>query len=150
MAKFLSILDGAWLDDDVRYRIGDPLIYQSDILAALPLPPPFRGVTLVAPGGILTAPSGFVTDFASVPRVPIVYELFGDRAHHESVPHDLLYQTNLYNKAICDRVFREAMISRGKPWYVVQGMYAGVVLGGRSSYNSGPARYLVLNSPTEA
>lgn len=31
-----------------------------------------------------TVPTGFITDFASVPRVPIVYELFGATLHTAS------------------------------------------------------------------
>ncbi len=125
-------------NDHVRTGLsfGYPLIYQSDILA--------KEVPSIV-NGILTIVTGFVTDFASVPRVPIAYTLFGDKAHHESVPHDFLYQTHLVSKAIADRVFLEAMTVRKKPAYIRYPMYWGVVLGGKSSYDSGPSRYLVLN-----
>lgn len=136
MSKFLTTLAGEWLDDDVRFKLTQPLRYQSDIL--------LKEVPLIK-DGILEIGKGFVTDFASVPRVPVAYYLFGDRAHHESVPHDYLYQTHLVSKSIADRVFLEAMKVRGKPVQIRLPMYWGVVLGGGSSYKSGPSRYLVLN-----
>ena len=128
MSQFLTPLLGEWLDDDVRFELHEPLIYQSDV----------AGMTF-------NIPAGFVTDFASVPRVPIIYELFGDKAHHESVVHDFIYQTHATIRGTADKVFKEAMILRGKPGYVVWGMYWGVVLGGWNSYRTGPSRYLVLN-----
>lgn len=142
MSQFLTPLDGRWLDDD-RFMLLSPLIYESGLLRRT------TGLKGDLADGILPIPAGFVTDFASVPRVPIVYTLFGDRAHHESVPHDFLYQTHLTTKPVADKLFREAMVARGKPGYIVEGMYWGVVLGGRSSYNSGPSRYKVLNPKGE-
>ena len=127
--EFVTPLNGTWLDD-VRFALGTPLIYRSAVATQL-----------------ITAPLGFVTDFASVPRVPVAYMLFGDRAHHEAVIHDFLYQTHLTTKAVADKVFLEAMKVRGKPWYVRVPMYWGVVLGGGSAYASGPSRYTVLNGP---
>jgi len=96
--------------------------------------------------GIITVPEGFVTDFASVPRVPLVYFAFGNRAHHESVIHDYIYQTHLTSKAKADRIFLEAMKARGKPLWIRWGMYLGVILGGRKAYKSGLERYKVLQS----
>lgn len=135
MSQFLTALAGEWIDDE-RFELLKPLRYQSDIL--LKEFPTIKD-------GILEIVDGFVTDFASVPRVPIVYELFGDKAHHESVPHDFMYQTHVVPKSVADRVFLEAMAVRGKPPYIRYPMYWGVVLGGQSSYDSGPSRYLVLN-----
>lgn len=80
----------------------------------------------------------FETDFASVPRVPLIYSAWGDRAHREAVLHDYLYRidskpTVTYSQA--NEVFLEAMKSTGKPWYIAYGMYWGVVLGGWGSYH---------------
>lgn len=77
----------------------------------------------------ITVPAGFITDLASVPRVPIAYLLWGDRAHREAVLHDYLYRINAVpdlSRANCDWIFREAMISRGNSWWVAEGMYLGV------------------------
>jgi hypothetical protein len=74
MSKFLTELDARLKDDDKVWVIGRSLVYESDLL------------------GKIIVPVDFETDFASVPRVPIAYELFGDRAHRESVIHDYLYR----------------------------------------------------------
>ncbi len=115
MSEFLTELDCRLKDDDSVWIIDSPLIYESDIL------------------GRIEVPSGFETDFASVPRVPVFYWLFGDKAHREAVLHDYLYRTDsvpvaTYSQA--NDVFFEAMELRGKPCYVRYPMYWGVVLGG--------------------
>lgn len=127
MSRFLTNLDCRALDDR-RWELLGPLVYESDVAK----------MTVIVP-------KGFVTDLASVPRIPLVYTLFGDRAHYESVPHDYLYQTHLTSKAIADKVFREAMGVRGKSRFVVWAMYAGVVIGGGPSYRVGPRRFQILN-----
>lgn len=142
MSKFLTRLGGDWMDDDRRFVLARDLIYQSDLLGKLGYGVKIEGLTMV---GLIEVPKGFVTDFASVPRVPVIYTMFGDRAHHESVVHDYLYQTNLVPRGVADKVFREAMVAQGKSKFISQGMYLGVVLGGRSSYKTGPSRYQVLN-----
>lgn len=126
-SEFLTPLLGQWQDDDT-FVLHEPLQYKSALL-----------------GDIVTVPAGFVTDFASVPRIPFIYELFGDRAHHESVIHDFLYQTHMTTKGIADSVFLEAMEARGKSRFIRYGMYYGVVIGGQKSYDTGPARFKVLN-----
>ena len=127
-SKFLTELECKEIGEG-RWQLLSDLVYQSEILK----------------GGVLV-PKGFVTDFASVPRVPIAYMLFGDRAHREAVVHDFLYQKHVVKKSVADKVFLEAMKARGKKRAIRWAMYMGVVLGGRSSYKSGPARYTVLNA----
>lgn len=86
----------------------------------------------------ICVPSGFQTDLASVPRVPIVYTAWGDRAHREAVLHDYLYRIGCWptvTREEADLIFREAMISRNQPWYIYQFMYWGVRMGGGSSYH---------------
>ena len=102
MSKFLTELDARLKDDDRIWLLDSPLVYESDIL------------------GLITVPAGFETDFASVPRVPIAYTLFGDRAHRESVVHDYLYRIDAVPPATYDQandVFLEAMECRGKSWW---------------------------------
>ncbi len=120
MSEFLSELDVRLLDADKIWILDSPLIYQSDIM------------------GMITVPVGFQSDFASVPRIPLFYTLFGDRAHRESVVHDYLYRLNAVPSATrsqADDVFLEAMKCRGKGWFVRYAMYAGVCLGGLASYH---------------
>lgn len=93
----------------------------------------------------IVIPAGFVTDFASVPRVPIAYWFYGDRAHRESVLHDFLFQKHLVGFNLANRIFLEAMKSRKKPWCIRWPMYVGVKFGGGWAYKSGPDRFFVLN-----
>lgn len=97
-------------------------------------------------GGTITVPKGFVSDRASVPRVPVIYMAFGDRAHREAVVHDYLYQTHVVNKSTADRIFLEAMRARKKKGWIRWGMYLGVVMGGRGAYKSGPKRFTLLQN----
>jgi hypothetical protein len=120
MAKFLTELDVRLKDDDKIWVIDSPLIYESDIV------------------GRIEVPQGFETDFASVPRIPLIYTLYGDRAHRESVLHDYLYRIDSVPPATYDeanQVFLEAMTVRGKSWFVRKCMYAGVCAGGFTSYH---------------
>jgi len=73
-----------------------------------------------------------------VPRVPIFYEMWGNRAHREAVLHDYLYRKDskpVVTKAQADSIFLEAMKSTGKSWYLRYPMYLGVVLGGSDAYH---------------
>jgi hypothetical protein len=130
MSEFLTDLDCRLKDDDCVWVLDSPLKYQSDSL------------------GLITVPAGFETDFASVPRMPIIYSMYGDRAHREAVIHDLLYRKDaatcvefkegLDKNVTLDQannVFYEAMKCRGKSWIVRHGMYWGVCAGGRFSYH---------------
>ena len=122
MAKFITELHATLLDNDKIWEIDADLCYDSDLVDIL-----------------ITVPKGFQTDFASVPRIPIVYTWFGDRAHREAVIHDYLYKKNsvpIVTKAIADEIFYEAMKVRGKPFYVRYPMYWGVKLGGGLYYHS--------------
>jgi hypothetical protein len=80
----------------------------------------------------------FYTDFASVPRIPVVYNLWGDRAHREAVLHDYVYCKNsipILTRSEADSVFLEAMKSTGKPIYIRYPMYLGVRIGGSACYH---------------
>lgn len=139
--RFLTVLGGDWIDDD-RFCLGRDLVYRSAVFQKFQIE---SGAKIQ--DGIILIKKGFVTDFASVPRVPIIYELWGNRAHHEAVPHDFGYQTHIAPKPVIDSIFLEAMKARNKAWYIRYPMYEGVVLGGASSYESGPSRFLILNPP---
>lgn len=121
MSKFLTELDARLKKDNDRvWLTKEPLIYESDLL------------------GRIEVPVGFETDFASVPRVPFIYELFGDKAHREAVIHDYLYRIDSAPQATysqANEVFYEAMQIRGKGWIVRHGMWLGVVLGGWTAYH---------------
>ncbi len=67
-------------------------------------------------GRLVRVPAGFVTDLASVPRLPVVYWLTGGTADEAAVIHDFLYRDATTTKAEADSVFLEAMavIARAK------------------------------------
>ena len=120
MSKFITELDARLKDNDRVWILDSPLIYQSDML------------------GKIEVPAGFETDFASVPRVPIAYMFYGDRAHREAVIHDYLYRCDSSPKvafSTANDVFFEAMKCRGKNWFIRFPMFLGVKFGGYSSYH---------------
>jgi hypothetical protein len=105
---------------DKVWRLTQPLCYHSNIV------------------GIVDVPAGFETDLASVPRIPLLWLLWGGICHREGVVHDFLYRSDalpLVKKEQADKVFLEAMAVRGKAAYVRYPMYWGVKFGGGSSYH---------------
>jgi hypothetical protein len=120
VSKFLTTLKVTCLTDKV-WRLVGSLWYESDFL---------RSDVIV--------PEGFLTDFASVPRVPLFYWLLGDKAHHEAVIHDYLYRFDsvpVVSRADADEVFLEAMRCRKKSVWVRWPMYMGVRMGGGAVYH---------------
>jgi hypothetical protein len=100
-------------DSDCIWVVYEPLLYWSETV------------------GQIEVPVGFETDFASVPRVPVAYQVWGDRAHRESVLHDYLNRTDAKPPLPCmevNRIFLEAMKSRHVPRRIRWPMYLGVCL----------------------
>lgn len=83
----------------------------------------------------LVVPAGFVTDFESVPRLPVVYALFKNRAPKSATLHDWLYSTRVMPRATCDEIFLAAMEREGIPWWMRRAMYLGVRVGGAKAYS---------------
>ncbi len=85
-------------------------------------------------GERLEVPQGFVTDFSSVPRIPLAYWLTGGKAKKAAVVHDWLYSVGSCERAWCDDVYCAlARAGRLAPWR--RGlMWAGVRLGGWANY----------------
>lgn len=153
-SEFLTPLNYRPIDDKEYVLLSD-LVYRSALL-----------------GGTITMPKGFVFDGASVPRIPIVYMLFGDRAHYEAVPHDFGYRSPghivqvdrpngvvdlvLLTKKMCDDIFLEAMkvrqeeyekngiVKHRKGWFIRSFMWSGVWIGGYSSYKNGPKNFKII------
>jgi hypothetical protein len=85
-----------------------------------------------------TVPAGFQSDLASVPRLPVLYGIWGDRAHREALLHDFLYRKDsdpVVSFGEANGLFLEAMGSRGVKTFIRFPMYAGVALGGIFSYH---------------
>jgi hypothetical protein len=123
MSAFLTALEveNASGMDDGKWRLTAPLVYQSDV----------AGMTF-------TAPAGMISDFASVPRLPLAYMLFGDRASEASVIHDHLYASHLVPRAMADAVLREASAVTGVSWFARNSMWLGVRLFGASHWTAKP------------
>lgn len=108
MSAFLTDLDVDERGDNDAVLLS-PLVYQSDRL-----------------GRIITAPAGFETDYASVPRLPFAYMLFGGVAKKAATLHDYLYRTGLVSRADADATFREAMLVSDVSGWRAWAMYGGV------------------------
>jgi len=83
---------------------------------------------------VITAPAGFVTDFASVPRLPLAYLLFGNVAREAAVVHDFLYSTGTCSRKLADEVFAEASKACGVAAWRRGPMWLGVRLFGAGRY----------------
>lgn len=80
--------------------------------------------------GAIGVPVDYVTDFASVPRVPIVFDFLGDIGHAAATIHDYLYDNGKLTKAECDNVFHRALRDDGIGIVRSFIMYSGVKLFG--------------------
>lgn len=101
-----------------HHKLLSPLVFKSSI----------AGV------GIIAVPVGFITDFASVPRIPLVYALTGNTSHRAAVVHDYLYHKGEIPRETADKVFLEAMKYRNVPFWRRQAMYWAVRLCGGGHY----------------
>jgi hypothetical protein len=110
--------------DRRRWCVGEFFVYDSAVMQAQILVPP-----------------GFVTDFASIPRTPLLWWLLGDRARGPALVHDFLYQTHLCDTRVqADAVFGEAMQAEGVSVWARKLMLAGVRLFGRRAWATGQVR----------
>ena len=118
MSKFLNpLVLQADSTDDGKWTVMHSLAYQSDVA-----------------GRTIIVPKGFVTDLASVPRLPIVFLLAGDTSTEAAVVHDYLYSTREVPRDVADKVLREASAVTGVPAWRRWMMWCGVRLGGASHY----------------
>jgi uncharacterized protein DUF1353 len=89
----------------------------------------------------VNVPSGFITDFASTPRIvwafmpPTDYEYCA-----AAVVHDRLYETHEKTKDEADAIFYDAMVVHGTPGWKRLLMWWAVYAFGRRAYLSGPTR----------
>jgi len=75
-------------------------------------------------------PAGFVTDFASVPRILWGWMPPWGKYGKAAVLHDYIYQTHCRIRKDADDIFYEAMlVGKTKPWKA-RLMYWGVRIGG--------------------
>lgn len=124
-ARFLTDLKTVQALGSTTVVLSAPLVFDSDVL-----------------GYRVTVPAGFPTDFASVPRLPFAYLLFGGDVGDNAAAtvHDFLYGLGTVPRATCDAVFREAMQAEGVAGWRRWPMWLGVRLFGRSHYGGAPAQ----------
>ena len=97
------------------------------------------------PSGTIRVPHGFIFDFDSVPRIPVVYAWLKGRAHKSAVIHDWLYAMQSVSRKEADRIFLDAMYDEGVPWYRALPIYLAVRLFGGRPYR----RYTVARITLE-
>jgi hypothetical protein len=120
VSKFLTTLDCRETDEfGGLWTLLAPLAYDSEVV-----------------GRIITVPAGFVTDFASIPRLPFVYLAEGGRGNRAAVIHDWAYSTQFVDRATADKVLREALIASGYSKATAALFYAAVRLGGASHWTA--------------
>ena len=124
MSRFITRLRLERMEDhshDGRgtWRVIDPLVYASEVA-----------------GTVFIVPSDFVTDLASVPRLPFAYLLTGGIGHAAAVVHDMLYTTHQVERSMADAVFREALIVLGVSSFQAWLMWLGVRVGGAGPWKA--------------
>jgi len=121
MSKFLTELDTHLkTDSETVWVLNTPLIYNSDLV------------------GQVVVPARFETDLSSVPRIPVIYAIWGARAHREGILHDYLFcedSAPIVSWGVANSVFLEAQKSRGKSLCIRYPMYWGVCLGSYGFYH---------------
>lgn len=96
----------------------------------------------------ITVKTGFLTDFASVPKIPFAYLLFGGIGNYPAVAHDGLYSNSSkvevfdvdtnepfkVTREWADEVFKIGLDERGISGFKTNMMYWAVRLKGGSFY----------------
>ncbi|SFD83108.1 DUF1353 domain-containing protein [Massilia yuzhufengensis] len=80
-------------------------------------------------------PAGTVTDFASVPRIPLAFWLFAGIGQAAAVIHDWLYGCGTVPRKVADDIFLEAMEACGVPTWRRIPMYWAVRAFGAGRYS---------------
>ena len=84
----------------------------------------------------VTVNRGFVTDFASTPKlIHFIYPPQG-KYSKASIVHDFMYSTNWFSKEIADNTFLNIMLNDGVPKFTAYAFYYSVKLFGGSRYGT--------------
>ena len=107
------------LDDGVHWRLEKPLEYHMGVENS---------------EWVISIPAGFVTDFASVPR--ILWPLISPWGNHGicAILHDYLYRYGVFDRVVCDALFLEAMRVSGVGAFKRRVIYASVRVWGRYAW----------------
>lgn len=113
--RFISIPPLEIADKPEQWRLHDPCIYQSVLLGDDGQPV------------LVTVPTGFVTDLASIPRIFRFLIIKNGRHRPAAIVHDYLCRLGLeFSRVTADKIFYEAMKVRHVPWLRRKLMYAAV------------------------
>lgn len=97
----------------------------------------FRSAT----GCWVQVPAGFLTDFASCPRLLwVCFSPTDPRYSAAAFIHDRCYERNAVDRATADALLYEAAIVGGTSIVGAWCLWAGVRLGGARAYATGPQR----------
>lgn len=102
------------------WQLYAPLVYASAIL-----------------GRTISVPKDFITDFASVPRIPGIWWIAGGLADEAAAVHDWLYNRKIVDRKTADRIFLEATKASGVSAWRRYIMYAAVRALGWRHYGKG-------------
>lgn len=127
MGKFVTPLRAEKLSER-NWELLEALIYKSDTLS-----------------DYIVVPKNFVTNFASVPRIPFMYLLFGGIGDEAATLHDWLYSTLCsidVSRTKADKILRGVIIecltkdgkAKWKAILIAYAMWAGVRIGGASHW----------------
>ena len=83
---------------------------------------------------VLSIPIGFVSDYASIPRVFRGLVSGSDNTKLPSVLHDYLYRKGIGKRKWADQLFLDAMKESGVPWLKRRMVYSAVRVGGWASW----------------
>lgn len=101
---------------------------------------------VVVKGKLIRVPLGFVTDFASVPRIPLAFTLFGGIGDRAATVHDWLYSTGEVSRQEADEILKTLLVAEGAGGLRASLMYAGVRVGGGAHYKPSST----ASSPTDS
>ena len=87
-------------------------------------------------GNVINVPVGFITDFASVPRIFWIFYPPDGPWTAASIIHDYLYNIQDRSRATADAIFLEAMQVLGVPWIRRRIIYRAVRLFGWIPWNN--------------
>ena len=114
---FMSVLTLVEADKSGEWIVSSPLIYVSNV-----------GVEYVVP-------TGTTTDLASIPVGLRNIVNQNGKSRSPAVLHDFFYRTGSQPRNIADKLFYEALLSKGVQKTTAYAMYIAVRLFGASSYN---------------
>lgn len=123
MSKFTGRIRAELIEDtkDGVWELLAPLSFQSDLI-----------------GRTITAPTGHRTDFCSVPRVPLAYDMLGNRARKSGAIHDWLYTSQELTREQADEVLREMLVLNGVSECEAEEFFLAVRMFGGSHWAPAP------------